>query len=344
MILNIIQQLVDNEFDKLIDVSDVKTGRPDIFCAGKRVGPNLYCVIAIDADKPDYKQKFERMAGYLGGSYSVQDFNLVLLGVFAASEITDELREYTAVDAETFERVNILKWVITPNGVEVFGKQPTRLLNIRTLLENSLGMETSAKSVGDILENSVKKRRESIVSRDTLLTFAMIALIGVIYAAQVIDGGRAMIEDYGMLPFSSGQYYRVFTSMFLHGSVEHLLSNALGLYIFGTRVERYYGKAKFLAVYFIGGILAGLTSSLFLTGYAIGASGAIFALMGAVAAYGFKTKRSADGFDLYFLLIFAFVGFAAGGLSAGIDNTAHIAGFVYGFVIGLVQLSGKRSL
>ena len=333
MILNIAKQLIENEFTPMLKT----TGR-DIFCGGRQIGPCLYCVIAVDADSPDYKQRFEQMAGYLGASYSVQDFTLVILGVFAAGEVTDELKEYTHVDAEIFEKVNILKWVLTPNGIEVFGKQPTKLINLRQILESSLETNTTAQSMSDILEENAEKRRAMIVSRDTLFTFLLMAVIVVVFIAQLFDRDETMIADLGMHPIREGQLYRAFTSIFLHSGIEHVISNLFGLYIFGSRTERYFGKAKFLAVFFIGGILAGLTSALFLDGLAIGASGAVFALMGAVTAYGFKTKRSVDGFDLYFLLFFALIGLVGGAIYPNVDNIAHLSGFVYGVIMGLMHI------
>ncbi|MBQ9605339.1 MAG: rhomboid family intramembrane serine protease, partial [Firmicutes bacterium] len=305
------------------------------FCGGKQVGPNLYCIIAVDANAPDYKQKFEQTAGYIGGSYSMQNFNLVILGVFAADEITDELKEYASVEAETFEKVNILKWCLTPQGVEVFGNQPNRLLNIKQLLESSLESKAEG-SLKDIVAENHQKKQNSIVSRDTVLTYIIFAVVTVVFVCQLGLNG-AMLDKFECLPLGKGEFYRYLTSMFLHIGFWHYMSNMLGLYIFGTRVERYYGKAWFLAIYFIGGMMAGFVSSIFLKTAAVGASGAIYALMGAVAAYCIRTKRSANGFDLYFIIIFALVGLAFGGLYAEIDNTAHIAGLLFGLAIGMLK-------
>ncbi len=335
MVLGIMQELLLNDFTPILSTQAAKTGELGIFCAGKQAGPNLYCVIAVDARRPAYKQEFEHWAGYLGASHSMNDYNVVILGVFDTDEVSDELKEYATATVESFEKINIIKWVLTPNGVEVYGRQPDRLLNIRTLLEKSLTEDMSGKTVADVTAYGHEKRRERIVSGNTFLTYIMIGVLIFIYILQIFDKNDTLIYDYAALPLGKGEFYRNFTCMFLHGSVEHLLSNLLALYIFGTRVERYYGKKMFALIYFIGGVLASLTSSVFLSGMALGASGAIFALMGAVLMYSLRTKRSIDGFDLYFLIFFVLVGLAGGGLVAGIDNIAHIAGFVYGCVISM---------
>ncbi len=335
MILKIAQQLIENEY-----VPIIKNTGSNIFCGGKQIGPCLYCVIAVNADMPDYKQRFEQMAGYLGGSYSVQNFNLIILGIFAADNITEELREYATVDAEIFEKVNILKWVLTPNGVEIFGKQPTKLADLRTIAENAVNADTTPQSLDDIIINNENKRRERIVSKDSVFTFIMLALIGVVFAAQIFDADGAMLDAFCTLPFAEGQYYRYLTAIFLHLGFTHFISNCLGLYLFGTRTERYFGKANFLMIFFAGGILANLTSSLFGTS-GVGASGAIMALMGAVTAYSFGTKRSVDGFDMHLLVLFLLINLVVGGLYEGIDNIAHIAGFIYGYVLGMLKTPRK---
>lgn len=341
MVLSIAKQLIDGDFSPVLDTSSALSGKVDIFCGGKQVGPNLYCVIAIDANAPDYKLKFEQTAGYIGGSYSMQNFNLIILGVFAADEMTDELKEYTSVEAETFEKVNVLKWCLTPNGVEVFGNQPNRLLDIKQRLENSLEVKATG-SIGTMVDENCEKKRASIVSRDTVMTYTVFAFITVVFALQALGDNNYIMDTFELLPLGRGELYRYVTYMFLHGGFLHYISNMLGLYIFGTRVERYYGKAWFLAIWFIGGIMAGFVSSIFLKYAAVGASGAVFALMGAVAAYCIRTKRAADGFDLYFIIIFVLIGFAFGGLDPRIDNTAHIAGMLFGLAIGLLKSTPQK--
>ncbi len=335
MILDLAQQLLNNDFVPILKTSYGLSGKIDVFCAGRQTGPNLYCVIAVDADDPDYKRKFEQTAGYIGASHSMNDYNVVVLGIFCTQGTTEDLKEYTNETVESFEKINILKWVLTPNGVEVYGRQPDRLLNIRNIIENSLSDKTEAGNIDEVIKKSSEVRHGRIISKDTLFTYIMIGIIALVYVLQVFDSGENMIYDYALVPFGQGEVYRFFTCMFLHANPEHLLSNMLALYIFGTRTERYFGKGFFCAVYFIGGLFASFVSSLFLENYALGASGAIFALMGAVFMYSLRTKRALDGFDLYFLIFFAIVGLAGGALFAGVDNAAHIAGFAGGLFIAL---------
>ena len=82
-----------------------------------------------------------------------------------------------------------------------------------------------------------------------------------------------------------GEYYRLFTCMFLHFGIEHLLNNMLVLFVLGSRLERVIGKIKFLIIYIVGGLLGNVISVLIelkSMDFAVsaGASGAVFAVMG----------------------------------------------------------------
>ena len=84
-----------------------------------------------------------------------------------------------------------------------------------------------------------------------------------------------------------GEYYRLFTCMFLHFGIEHLLNNMLVLFVLGSRLEQVIGKIKFLLIYLIGGVLGNVISLLIelrTQDFAVsaGASGAVFAVMGAM--------------------------------------------------------------
>ncbi len=78
-----------------------------------------------------------------------------------------------------------------------------------------------------------------------------------------------------------GEYYRLVTSMFLHGGIVHLLFNMYAIYILGDFIERFYGAKKYLAIYFVSGVVASIFSLYFSPVMGVGASGAIFGLLGA---------------------------------------------------------------
>jgi rhomboid protease GluP len=134
-----------------------------------------------------------------------------------------------------------------------------------------------------------------------------------------------------------GEYYRFLTAMFLHGSWLHLAFNAYALYALGPEAERIYGTARFLALYFIAGLAGGVASYALNPSPAVGASGAIFGLIGGLAAFYYVSRRLLGevsrqqlGSLITVIMINLFIGFS----SPVIDNTAHIGGLIGGAVVG----------
>ena len=78
-----------------------------------------------------------------------------------------------------------------------------------------------------------------------------------------------------------GEYWRLLSAMFLHADLMHLIFNMMALYILGKDIERFFGKKKFLAIYFLSGLVGSAASYLLVENISVGASGAIFGLMGA---------------------------------------------------------------
>ncbi len=144
----------------------------------------------------------------------------------------------------------------------------------------------------------------------------------------------------------NGEYWRLFTSMFVHFGFVHFLANLGGLLIIGLRVEKCLGHAAFLVIYLLGGLAAAVTSLFVTQGYAAGASGAIFALDGAALAYTYLTKRPIEELTNQVLFMYILVGIAMGFGMNGIDNAAHVGGLVTGLLIGAViskiKLKGER--
>lgn len=145
----------------------------------------------------------------------------------------------------------------------------------------------------------------------------------------------------------SGEWWRLLTCVFVHGSVIHIAFNMWCLWNLGQLCESLYGRWTYIAVYLICGLGASLTSAAWNPYRAsVGASGAIFGLAGALLA-AFKlgefsvpraalsgTLRSLGAFVVYNLLF---------GLLPGIDNTAHIGGLITGLIVGaLIALIAPR--
>ena len=139
---------------------------------------------------------------------------------------------------------------------------------------------------------------------------------------------------------AEGEYWRLLTSVFLHIGIMHLMLNSLGLLIYGMLLEQAFGRLRFVLIYVAAG-LAGSTASFLASPMAIsaGASGAIFGLLGALAAsfltgsgpQGRGSRRDAAG-----IAVLVAINLAYGLVAPGIDNWAHIGGLAMGFALGII--------
>lgn len=155
------------------------------------------------------------------------------------------------------------------------------------------------------------------------------------------------IEGACYTPFIlDGQYYRLFTSMFVHFGIEHLGNNMLSLLFLGDLLERMVGKWKYCVIYIGGGLLGNLLSMAIEMGtgdYALsaGASGCIFAVIGALIYIVMHNRdRMGEAFGkrmIFIVILMLFQGFT----SSGVDNSAHVGGLLGGIVLAILLCSKK---
>jgi rhomboid protease GluP len=139
---------------------------------------------------------------------------------------------------------------------------------------------------------------------------------------------------------AEGEAWRLLTSLFLHSGFAHLAMNMISLYFLGSFAEVSFGRGRFLALYFISGIAGGLAYLYFgaFNSPAVGASGAIFGLLGGV--FGFAIRRGTFSMRnpiINQLLILTAINLFLGATIPNVSNTAHIGGLVGGFVFGYLM-------
>ena len=148
---------------------------------------------------------------------------------------------------------------------------------------------------------------------------------------------------------AEGQAWRLVTSAFLHSGFAHLALNMLSLYFLGSFAEISFGRGRFLALYLVSGIAGGLAFLYFgdFTGAAVGASGAIFGLLGGV--FGFTIRQgtfSTRNPIIRQLLVLTALNLFLGATIPNVSNTAHVGGLVgglvYGFLLAPTVYSRKR--
>lgn len=138
-----------------------------------------------------------------------------------------------------------------------------------------------------------------------------------------------------------GEYYRIFTSMFLHFGPQHLGNNMLVLFVLGGRLERTVGKLKYLLIYLLGG-MGGNLLSIFLElnngdfAVSAGASGAVFAVMGAMIYAVIRGRGHIEDLSARQVVIMAVFSLYFGFASEGVDNAAHVGGLICGFIMAVL--------
>lgn len=135
----------------------------------------------------------------------------------------------------------------------------------------------------------------------------------------------------------SGEYYRLFTCMFLHIGIWHLLCNMYSLYIIGKEIENLYGKSKYLVIYVLSGLCGSILSLAFSHNtISAGASGAIFGLLGALLYFGYYYRTYLGATIRSSIIPVIILNLIIGMLTPGISNSAHIGGLVGGILVSMM--------
>lgn len=186
------------------------------------------------------------------------------------------------------------------------------------------------------------------------LTAVLVILNIIAFVISEIMGGsqdtRVMLEAgaaYTPYILEKGEYYRLFTCMFLHFGIEHLLNNMLILLVIGGRMERTIGKLRFLLIYILGG-LGGNIISLFFEmknmdyGVSAGASGAVFAVMGALIYVVLRHKGRVEDLSTKQIVFMSVLSLYFGFTSTGVDNAAHVGGLLVGAFLAVLLYHPKK--
>ncbi|MET7823369.1 rhomboid family intramembrane serine protease [Streptomyces sp. NPDC005386] len=188
----------------------------------------------------------------------------------------------------------------------------------------------------------------TVTADPRLVTKVLIGLNVALYLVQRVVGdsftdqftlfGRALLSG-ELQGVAEGQWYRMLTSMFLHGSPTHIIFNMLTLWWIGGPLEAALGRARYISLYFISG-LAGSALCYLLTAPnqpSLGASGAIYGLFGATAVL--MRRLNSDMRPIIALLVINLI-FTFGW--SGIAWQAHIGGLVAGVVVGYAMVHAPR--
>ena len=206
---------------------------------------------------------------------------------------------------------------------------------------NEKGFELFMKITGDINKHNKEdaNRLEKVFkSKVPYVTYFLITVNCIFFIVPFLFGQSDNIINmfciHGPTIRNKGEYYRLLTGMFLHGGLMHLLLNCYSLYIIGSQIESFLGKFKYTIIYLFSGLCGALLSITFGGGAAsIGASGAIFGLMGALLYFGYYYRVYLGNVVKSQILPLILINLGFGFVMSGVDNAAHIGGLIGGIVI-----------
>lgn len=218
---------------------------------------------------------------------------------------------------------------------------------------NESGNDSPDSSV--IIETAIRKEEEykvEIKAKTPVVTYVLIAINVLVFAAiyiySAISGKtyNELIIDLGAkvnIYIIAGEYWRLVTPIFLHGGIVHLLVNCYSLYALGSTAERLLGRKKYLWAYFVAGVIGNIFSFAFSQNAGVGASGAIFGLLGAMLYLGMERPAFFKASFARGVITTIVINLAYGFSNAGIDNFAHIGGLIGGFLAsGVVGVKVKN--
>lgn len=252
---------------------------------------------------------------------------------------------YTSLgeDVELEDENNMLSFLIT-NTNEIKNKNLIEVFPdiVEKTSHKEEGIDLFVKISDDINKENYNKSQkiEKIFSPKTpLVTHLIIAICILMFILMYIFGDgstyvRTLVKFGGnaIINTKRGEYYRLFTSIFLHAGIVHLLCNMYSLYVVGPQAESFYGKLKYLFIFLFSGVCGSILSVAFSADnvVAVGASGAIFGILGAIGYFGYHYRVYLGNVLKSQIIPIILINLIIGFTLSGIDNFAHIGGLIGG--------------
>ena len=216
---------------------------------------------------------------------------------------------------------------------------------------NEEGIELFIKLTDEINKKNIdeSKKAEDVFSKKTpIMTYIFMVICLVLYlmcgvlSENLFElnpnvlyklGGLVSIDYFK----SNVEWYRLISSVFLHASIIHLICNMYSLYVLGPQLESFFGKVKYTIIFIVSGIIGNLVSLAFIQIgiVSVGASGAIFGLLGSLLYFGYHYRVYLSGVIRSQIIPLIILNLGIGFVVSGINNYAHIGGLIGGILISI---------
>ena len=299
--------------------------------------PVLYLVCLLDGREDGWREESGTFSGFARSMEKrLEEFfctRLVAVSVLVDNEGDTlpvdivETGDNTHTYEETLYRV-FWHFSTETARVKVAKGQPDKLMGIEKLLSAA----ALGKAPEVLLLRDTKEQKKPVA---TAVIFAL--CVGLLLLTTFSPRGDEILWNFGLSAegIARGEYYRFITSMFLHSGIMHLASNGVYLYYFGVRSEKLLGTGRFMLLYFVAGLCGGLLSVFLGDGFgiSIGASGAIYGLLGAMLLLTRKRGAQYTGMSYSTMLLLAATAICLGFFEPNVDNLGHIGGFLGGMAM-----------
>ena len=258
-----------------------------------------------------------------------------------------KIHEYKDIDSISIKNVNEIA-----NNVlaEIFPDIKDKLMKdekgIQLIINATNDINNKTDKENRIYENIFKPKK--IIVTNILITLCIVAFMALVYlGGNPLGFEGSLLYKYGANlkeAVIAGDYYRLLTAAFLHVSIFHLVFNMYALFILGNQLESYIGKIKFLVVYLVSAITGCLMSCIFSSTLSVGASGAIFGLLGSLLYFGYHFRLYLGSVLKNQIIPLLLINLLLGFMDSSIDNAAHIGGLIGGYLATMaLGIKGKSS-
>ncbi len=294
----------------------------------------------------DYYSKFNNKNKWVG----LLDIDNAYVAVLITNDLEEEIAYSEAKEylSSTLDKPFIINLIVLAsdeyiNSENSYYNKLVFSLKERKLIYCSEGSKSFIPIIDYINKSDEKKTKRFKAYKFTysiMIINICIFLLEVVKSRNIIE-----IDIYTLIEMGAkfnqlinyGQFYRLITAAFLHGSLIHIFFNMSALNIIGKEVETVYGGRKMIIIYLLSAIGGNIFSYIFNSrGISVGASGAIFGLLGAMLVFGIKERHNIG--KRYVKNIIQTIGLNViiGVAIPNIDNFAHLGGLTIGALISTV--------
>ena len=226
------------------------------------------------------------------------------------------------------------------------------------LSTDQIDIEQLINKTEDVNRKTEKKNKvyEDIFKPKPIVVTTAIIVFCVLYFIYMYLETNGNLSAYNLLRFGAiqrsyvqnGEWYRLFSCIFVHAGILHLMLNMYALYVIGGQMESYLGKLKYAFVFLLSGLVGSLFSLIFTNSVSVGASGAIFGLLGSLLYFGYHYRLVLGNSLKHDIIPVILVNLLIGLMIPGVDVWAHIGGLVGGvfatMAVGVPGKINKRSI